>query len=195
MKSKKRQSNARRQISEAVKYLADSKNYLIAVAMIFIAGIFGGIVFSSELGFLDEILKELLGKIEGMDTWGIISFILANNLKSTFIVLILGLFLGIFPIINALSNGMILGYVSQAVVSESGIHELWRVLPHGIFEIPAIFISLALGLKLGMFIFSREKLKELLFRAKNSMIIFVLLVIPLLILAAVIEGLLIAAYK
>jgi uncharacterized membrane protein SpoIIM required for sporulation len=64
-----------------------------------------------------------------------------------------------------------------------------------VFELPAVFISLALGVKLGMFIFSREKGKEFMRRARNSMIIFVCIVIPLLIIAAVIEGLLISAFR
>ena len=35
--------------------------------------------------------------------------------------------------------------------------DLFRLLPHGIFELPAIFISLGLGLRFGMFIFQKEK--------------------------------------
>ncbi len=188
-------SSFKEQIAEAARYLAESKSYIFAVAMIFVAGAVAGIAYSNQLGFLDDILKEILGKVEGLSAWGIIIFILANNIKASLIGLILGIFFGIFPVVNAFSNGLILGYVANGVVGKEGLQELWRILPHGVFEIPAVFISLALGLKLGMFVFSRSKGKELVRRARNSMIIFVLLVLPLLILAAVIEGLLISLYK
>jgi uncharacterized membrane protein SpoIIM required for sporulation len=46
-----------------------------------------------------------------------------------------------------------------------------------------------------MFIFAKAKIKELKKRLLNSVIIFVMIVIPLLIVAAIIEGLLILAYR
>jgi len=38
-------------------------------------------------------------------------------------------------------------------VGIEGYGILWRLVPHGIFELPAVFISLGLGIKLGTFIF------------------------------------------
>jgi len=194
-KVKSKTKSFREQFGEALDYLRASKNYIFAVAFIFIGGILLGFIFSEQFTFLDEILKQLVEQIKGLDTSGIILFILQNNLKSAFYGMIFGVLLGIFPVINSVSNGLILGYVMKGVWVDSGAHEFWRILPHGIFELPAVFISLALGLKLGMFIFSKNKIKEFLERARNSMIIFVFIVIPLLIIAAIIEGLLIAAYK
>ena len=63
--------------------------------------------------------------------------------------MILGIFLGIFPIITTISNGVILGYVLKRTAESVGVIEFWRLFPHGIFELPAVFISLGLGLKLG----------------------------------------------
>ncbi len=195
MKKKEKHASFGKQFLISLEYLKESKNYIWAVVFIFISGMLLGAVYSSSLGFIDEILKEIVDKVKGMDTTGIILFILQNNLKSSLFGMIFGVILGIFPFINCLSNGVILGYVLKGVWAEYGITEFWRILPHGIFELPAVFISLALGLKLGMFIFSKEKFKELILRAKNSMIIFVCIVIPMLVIAAIIEGLLVAAYK
>jgi len=44
-------------------------------------------------------------------------------------------------------------------VQTDGFLSLWRLLPHGIFELPAVFISLGMGLKIGMFIFQKKKLE------------------------------------
>ncbi len=183
------------QVRGAFRYLKESRNYIYAIALIFLAGGIIGFAMSDNFKFLDEILKELVGKIEGLGFWGTLLFILQNNIKSALFGLVLGVLLGIFPVINAISNGIVLGYVMKLVFIESGVGEMWRLIPHGIFEIPAIFISLAMGFKLGMFIFSRDKKKEFFRRARNGLIIFVFVAIPLLILAAFIESWLIMLYK
>ena len=107
--------------------------------------------------------------------------------------MILGIFFGIFPLWFTLQNGYVLGFVSSISVGEAGIGSLWRIIPHGIFELPAIFISLGLGIKLGSFVFykdSRKKFNEFL---KNSLRVFIFIVIPLLVLAGIIEGFLICS--
>jgi len=98
-------------------------------------------------------------------------------------------------LISCMLNGSILGYVMRITFENYGTAEFWRILPHGIFELPAIFISMALGLKTGMFVFSDNKMSELKCRTYNSMIVFLKMVLPLLIIAAIIEGTLITLLK
>ena len=100
----------------------------------------------------------------------------------------LGLFIGIFPLMATIQNGYILGFVGKAVVRAEGVLTLWRILPHGIFELPAIFIALGLGLKLGEKVLTRKKPLKFLVSALK---VFLLVIIPLLLIAAIIEGLLI----
>lgn len=183
------------QFREAFSYLRGSTSYVAAIALIFLGGILFGLIFSSQLGFLDAILRELVDKVKDLGAFDTILFILQNNLKSSLYVLLFGVILGLLPIFSSFSNGLILGYVMKIVYIETGFGEFWRILPHGVFEIPAVFISMALGLRLGMFIFTKNRGEEFIYRARNSMIIFVSIVIPLLIVAAIIEGLLIFAYK
>ena len=75
-----------------------------------------------------------------------------NNLMSTMYVIFLGLIIGIPSMLSALANGSVLGLLSYQL-SQQGISPLpyfaAGILPHGIFELPAFFISVALGLKLG----------------------------------------------
>lgn len=191
----KNRESFRTQFREALKYLKESRNYILAIALIFVGGILFGFIFSSQLGFLDEILKQLVERVRGLNTSEMILFILQNNLTSAFFGIVFGIFLGIFPIVASFSNGIVLGYVMKIVWFDSGVSEFWKILPHGVFELPAIFISLALGVRLGMFVFSKEKGKEFMERARNSIILFVCVVIPLLIAAAIIEGFLIVAYR
>ena len=120
-------------------------------------------------------------------------FILQNNLQTSLLAVLFGIFLGIFPIVSAFSNGAIIGYVLGLSYDISGVSSWWRLLPHGIFELPAIIISISLGVKMGFTIFlpKEKRTKEFQRRIYKSMNAFLLIVIPLLIIAAIIEGLLI----
>jgi len=145
-----------------------------------------------------EISKELLDyfrkiieETKGFGLFDLIIFLFRNNSFSGFMGLFFGVVLGIFPVINAIINGLVLGFVSNLSVTESGAFSLWRLLPHGIFELPAIFISLGLGVKLSTFIFKKDKLDSLRDFLEKSFWSFLLIVIPLLVLAAIIEGTLI----
>ena len=91
-----------------------------------------------------------------------------------------------------------LGFVAKKTVAFEGFSILFRLIPHGIFEIPALIISLALGLKLGMFLFiykEKNKGKEFLTWLKSSIKVFIFVIIPLLVIAGIIEGILIFLLK
>jgi len=170
----------RRLFYDSLDYLKGSNNYIAAIILIFLSSIFIGFAFHSSFSFLDEILRKLIDNVRGLNLQETILFIFSNNTRSAFLGLFLGFILGIFPIIASVSNGIVLGYVLRGVWINSGISDFWKILPHG---------------KLGMFVFSKEKKRELWLRLKYSLVIFVFIILPLLIMAAIIEGLLIFAYK
>lgn len=175
----------------SLKYLKKSKKFIYLSIWVFLASfLIGFFVAPPEIlgEKIFEFFREILEKTEGLSQTGLIGFIFLNNLKSSFYSMILGFFFGVFPLLSSLSNGYLLGFVSSLSVSENGAFSLWRILPHGIFELPAIFISLGLGLKLGTFMFHKDKygtFKNFLF---NSLKVFVYIVIPLLVVAGIVEG-------
>jgi len=191
IKKRKKERDFGDYVDEGLSYLKDSLNYVyFAIFIFFVSGILG-FIFSEKLTFIDAILSDLISQIQGLGPLGLIVFILLNNAQSALFSLILGLIFGIFPVFNAVANGAVLGYVMSSVYEISGFSQFWRILPHGIFELPAIFISLGLGIKLGMFVFERDRGRAFRERLTKSVIVFLTIVLPLLILAAVIEGLLI----
>ena len=101
--------------------------------------------------------------------------------------MVFGIVLGIFSIITVIINGYLLGFVSARVVYAEGITSLWRLLPHGIFELPAVLISMGLGLKIGTFIFQKKKIKSLKEFFLSSFKTFLFVILPLLVIAALIE--------
>jgi len=175
----------------SLKYLKDIQNYIwFSLVLFFGIGIFG---YFFPVFFEEQILnliKEIIAQTEGLDMLGLFRFIFINNLRSSFFAMLLGIFFGIVPFFVLVVNGYVLGFVANKTVSSEGILILWKLLPHGIFELPAVFISVAVGLRLGVFLFvSKNKgWKEFKKWVIDAFRVFIFVVVPLLVVAAVIEG-------
>jgi stage II sporulation protein M len=181
----------KRNYIDSWNYLKESKKFIFTIVLVFFVFVLIGFIFSAPDTLAQKILElvqEILEKTEGMGLLELTWFIFWNNIRVSFIGMISGILFGIFPILTGISNGYMLGFISNIVAGGEGFFSLWKILPHGIFELPAVFISLGLGLKLGMFIFKKQKviyLKKNLYRSLNT---FFLIVLPLLIIAAIIES-------
>lgn len=194
VKEKKRfQLDTKEQFREAVRYLKESQKYIYSIVIIFALSTILGYFLRSQLSFLNPLLEQIIDRTQGLNTIEMIFFILQNNLQSALLSVLIGVVFGIFPVFTAIVNGVILGYVAGFASEASGFLILWRLLPHGIFELPAIFIAMGLGLKLGFSLFLPEETRTDTFtkRFYDSANAFLMIVIPLLIIAAAIEGILI----
>ncbi|MBS3090975.1 stage II sporulation protein M [Candidatus Pacearchaeota archaeon] len=202
-KTEKQNKQARKYLIPSLKgplatgwqYIKDSRNYIYFTIITFVFFALIGFFNAKDFSYLDKLLAEIVQNTKNLQGMDLISFIFQNNLNMAFVSLFLGIILGIFPLISIMSNGVIIGYVISKVSSIAGFSEIWRLFPHGIFELPAIFISLGLGIRLGAFIFKKNRMQTLIERAYKSLLVFFLIIIPLLIIAAVIEGLLITLLK
>lgn len=146
-------------------------------------------------GLINTVTDDIKSKITpDMSGVRVAVIIFLNNLKVSFIGFVLGiipfLFLSVFPII---SNGLILGVFGTIFVQHfnSIPKVLALLLPHGIIEIFAFIYASALGIYICHQI-SRKILKrgniEIATVIKSTTLSFVSIVIPLLIIAAFIEG-------
>ena len=193
-KSKKKKFILKEQYSKSWDYIKSSKRFIFSIILIFGISFLIGIFFlPSELisQKILEFIKEILAKTEGMSHSQLMGFILFNNIQSSFMGILLGIFFGIFPIFSTIINGYLLGFVSNLSIQNAGILSLWRILPHGIFELPAIFLSFGLGLRIGISIFNQKKFGKIEDNLISCLRVFIFVVIPLLIIAAIIEGTLI----
>ncbi len=170
--------------------IKDAKWYVYGVAIVFLVFALIGYVF--PVFFVEEITQVIQGMIAEFEGLGIIASVVKiflNNIMAGFLAFAFGLFLGIFPVVAAITNGYLVGFVANSVVEQNGVSVLWRLLPHGIFELPAIFVSMGLGVWLGVSFFDKNKtLKQKIIDGARA---FVVIVLPLLVIAAVIEGILI----
>lgn len=176
------------------RYLKETKLFIFSsIAIFFLFALIGFFVMPPEsvIDLIMKYIQELIAETEGKNAVEMFWFIFINNFQSSFIGIFSGVFFGIFPVVSSIVNGYMVGFVSNISVANAGIFSLWRLFPHGIFELPAIFISFGMGIRLGMFLFNKDKIGSLAYYLKNSFRVFIFVVIPLLLLAGIIEGLLI----
>ena len=195
---KKKGFNLWREYEKAWEYIKDSKKFIYVITGIFFFFLLMGFFVPTPEFLYNQIIdfiRNLLTETQDMSQLDLIGFIIYNNIQSTLLSILLGIFFGIFPLISTVANGYMLGFVSSISVSSEGLISLLKILPHGIFEIPAVFISLGLGLRTGMFIFRKNKIKALKSYLVNSLRVFLLIIIPLLIIAGIIESTLIFLLK
>lgn len=179
----------RRHYQACFDTLGHCKNQILAIMIVFIVGGFFGWHYTKAMApKLMPIIKELIHQTAGLTPCQLSIFIFSHNTSSALIGIISGLFFGFFPIIHALSNGLLIGFVLHHVHMATGSSHWWKLVPHGIFELPAIFMSLGLGVYLGQFWFCPEKMQALKSRLAACLKTFVLVILPLIIVAAIIEG-------
>jgi len=175
------------------KFIKESRSYIYFISILFlISATFG---FAYPVFFTDiikKLIEEITSKTSGLGFFQLFLFIFQNNITTAFTGVIFGVFLGILPLIFCFFNGYVLGFVMNKSSSVGFFGIIGRLLPHGIFEIPALVISLAIGLRLGLVYFEKRKKKEKLGKKvigtfKNALMVFLLVVIPLLLVAAFIE--------
>jgi len=119
------------------------------------------------------------------------SRILTNNLSVSFAAFALGITAGVGTAWLMLLNGVLMGVIGVAC-SRAGMSEaLWSfVAPHGSLELPAIFIAGGAGLLLGRALVAPGTLPrgEALRLHGGTAVRLLLGVVPLLIVAGVVEG-------
>lgn len=181
--------NIKKEYKKSWKFLKECRIYFAIVVALFFLAVLTGFFFPVFFAdFIMKFIEEISAKTAGFGYWRLFLFILQNNLLASVTGFLLGVAFGIIPLFYTLLNGYVLGFVAGRSVDAAGFGVLWRLAPHGIFELPALFISLGLGLKMGLFVFSRKKKQKFSDVFKRALITFVLVVIPLLIIAAVIEA-------
>jgi uncharacterized membrane protein SpoIIM required for sporulation len=180
------------------EYLYSLRFYLLFVSILFIGSIVLGYI-----GFFNELFSNQMGELQQLTEWissitqpypiwvtFLIYFavIFLNNAFKCLLNVILGPLLGIFPLFSTFINGGLIGLVIQ----EWGLFVfLWILLLYGILELSAFLLSASIGLRLGREVLKRKGERNFKKELRNSLSIFLILILPLLIIAALIESALI----
>jgi uncharacterized membrane protein SpoIIM required for sporulation len=119
------------------------------------------------------------------------SAIMTNNISVGFLTFAFGITAGLGTIYMMIFNGLMLGVIGMACHLSGMSLKLWDfVAPHGVLELPAIFIAGGAGLRIaaGLLFPGYLPRKESLARAGTEAVRLLLGTIPILVIAGVIEA-------
>lgn len=128
----------------------EHRPYVLVSVALFALGIVGGIAMIA----LEVDLFALLGIESAEDLFGedvelTVRFILANNTRAFLAFAVLGPpTIGLVTVLGLLFNGLVIGYLVAPIAAEVGLgFVLVALLPHGVFELPALFVAAGVGLR------------------------------------------------
>lgn len=176
--------------------------YPLAAFLIFLAAaIAGSALCFSDPGFERYFLGgRMIDTIEQHRMWtqSVVaikplasSFILTNNIMVALTAFASGILAGLGTLYMLFFNGLLLGVIGTACWQAGMSSQLWSfVAPHGVLELPAIFIAGGAGLLLarGLLFPGTLSRRDSLVEAGGRAVRLVLGVIPMLVMAGFIEG-------
>lgn len=165
------------------------------------AAILGAILTLQDPDFITRILgPHMVQTIEKHEMWtdSILSiqpaessWIMTNNISVSFSMFAGGILAGIGTVWLTFFNGLLIGVIGTACWMNQMSLKLWSfVAPHGVLELPAILIAAGAGLRLaqGLLFPGFLPRRESVVAAGGEAVRLVLGVVPILVIAGIIEG-------
>jgi uncharacterized membrane protein SpoIIM required for sporulation len=173
----------------------------VATGIFLIGAMAGSLLTLSDPDYMRELLPpNIVASIERGDMWthSIVSVkpqassaIMTNNLSVSFMTFAAGITAGLGTLYLLFFNGVMLGVIGVACATHEMSLSLWSfVAPHGVLELPAIFIAGGGGLRLAQALLFPGVLsrRDSLATGGTDAVRLLVGVIPMLIVAGTIEG-------
>ncbi len=176
---------------------------LINIAfLVFVAGGLAGMLLAlTRPDYMRLFLPpQMMETIEHHKMWtdSVVSFspaassrIMTNNITVSFMAFAMGITAGLGTVYSMFFNGLLIGVIGVACGLNDMSLSLWSfVAPHGVLELPAIFIAGGAGLRIaqGMLFPGLLSRRDSLAKAGGEAVRLVMGVVPILIVAGSIEG-------
>lgn len=181
------------QVTEIIRQKALIRSLILATGVFFVSLVVGALVGQNTI---EELMRQFGAVLEPLASTGNLSILLflivfINNAVKALGLVLLGILLGLPPLLFIGLNGFILGGLGSVLESAKGwTYVMASFVPHGVIEIPVILLAAALGLTVGM-----ESLKWLLRRESRvrsqlsgCLKVYLRWVLPALAVAAIIEA-------
>jgi stage II sporulation protein M len=136
----------------------DVRPYFIFSVILF----FAAVIVGTAPGSMDQVLleqmkgiAELAEKAQKNENPQLSMFwiIFQNNITAAVMTMYLGIAAGIFPLLSMIMNGMVIGFMFGQI-ADTGVSIfpliVKGILPHGIIELPALFLASGYGMLLGV---------------------------------------------
>lgn len=179
----------------AETYVGRLRPYLLTSLMIFVLGIGLGHWVNDQVpdlaSRLENSLRGFVEGFRGLPAWKLVGAIFLNNAAKTLLAIILGMVFGIAPVFFLLINGAALGIILNLAIESRGVSTtLLTILPHGILELPAVFLGTSIGMMLGILTTKRLAGRheiQLSTELGNALRYFFFTITPVLAIAAAVE--------
>ena len=181
---------------ERLHYQRKLRPYFItSVCILAGGGLLGAVAMSyapDTSQYFDENIAGFVRLFRALPKLELAAAIFLNNTIKALLVAVGGTALGILPVIFIFANGAAVGFVLYGSIQSRGLlTALLAILPHGIFELPAVLLATSMGLLLG-----RSSIKKLFGSGETAIAnelalalkFFVRVVVPLLAFAALVEA-------
>ena len=174
--------------SEAVETIFEAKYCILFAVLLYCCSTLAGWVYADNFSFLEEHIKRLAAQFAGKDAITFIFKIFIHNLIATYVAMCVVVIFGILPLIIAVFNGLVLGWIIAKTPGMSWANFSIWLIPHGIFEWPAMLLAWGIGIWRGFgyrYAGTAGTWKE---RWQKANKVFFTVILPLLAIAAIIEG-------
>lgn len=175
-------------------YVNHIRPYVLIITFVFFASAFSGYAYSASTPEISEMVMEefqaQFGGLLNLHPLLIMLIIFLNNAFVSLLFLVMGLGLGILPVLFVAFNGYVVGVLSHLVAEEQGLLFIFlALLPHGIIELPMVFLAAGIGLRLGHQVLAAliGRPTELKREFKDGIRFYFRWIVPFLFVAAVIE--------
>ncbi len=171
------------------------KRWVIIAIFLFGVGIILGLAAPADINSLlaEDVapLEELIDFLASLPQFALFVIIFINNAITLLLSFLLSPILCLLPILVLIVNGWLIAFVTAVVMQEKSLgFVLAGLLPHGIFELPALILGQAAALSFGtvviLALFKKERRERLLPSLKQNFR-YLTLAIALLLPAAIIE--------
>ena len=141
------------QVTQIIRQKVLIRNLILATGVFFVSLVVGALVGQNTI---EELMRQFGAVLEPLASTGNLSLLLVllifiNNAVKALGLVLLGILLGLPPLLFIGLNGFILGGLGSALESVKGwAYVVASFVPHGVIEIPAILLAAALGLTVGM---------------------------------------------
>jgi len=183
-------------VPEIRDYLRRIMPYFVLSVTIFAAGaLLGVLVVRHNAEIADRLRASVIGFVgnfRGLSRPQLAAAIFLNNGLKSLGAMFLGVLLGVVPLLVLVVNGAALGALVFLSIPGRGLMPtLLAIVPHGVLELPAVWLATSIGLMLGRLAMKRLarkteiNLRDEMARAGRF---FWAAIVPLLLCAALIEA-------
>lgn len=174
--------------SDVTRTISEAKYFILLAVIIYCCGLMVGLAFPDSFPFFEEIVRSLIDQFADRNATDFIFRIFVHNLVATYFTMCLVVLFGIIPLCAAAFNGLITGWVIAKISGMSVSEAAILLLPHGVFELPAMMLGWGFGIWRGFGYRFSDSQSTAMERWKKATKVFVVVILPLLSVAAIIEG-------